>query len=368
MEAVAKVYSKNEHSIEYDKIDKDAVNVIEKLRQYGYESFLVGGALRDLILGNIPKDFDVVTSASPRQVHKLFYNSRIIGRRFKIVHITYGNKIIEVSTFRSVNDHADSYENQFGTIEEDATRRDFSINSLYYNPVDETLLDFNNALDDFKNQRIRSLIPLNYTFVEDPVRMIRAVKYHVTTEFKLGFSLTRAIKYYAPNLSYVSTSRLTEELHKILISGHAEGIISELIRFKLFPYILPCVSMYKDNQNFITSLHELDIKVSRLKNTDESETDFSFIYYFLTKPFIVVDGSAMTPHERFKDIFRQMKVLISPNTPPNAELEKSCIIYMKENDLRIPSEKKNNSKSVSKNSNAKKAYYRRKTSTKSSKG
>ena len=121
LDAVARVYSREENGIDSALVDRNAVNVIKKLNSAGYESYLVGGAVRDMILGRQPKDFDVATSASPRQVHKLFYNSRIIGRRFRLVHITFGKDIIEVSTFRSTKEHEVSNDNEYGTIEEDCT-------------------------------------------------------------------------------------------------------------------------------------------------------------------------------------------------------------------------------------------------------
>lgn len=333
--AVAKVYSKQEHHIDSKKIDKDALQVIDKLNRGGFETYLVGGAIRDLMLNKNPKDFDVVTSASPRQIHRLFFNSRIIGRRFKIVHVTFGEKIIEVSTFRSINDHADSYENEFGTIEEDAKRRDFSINSLYYDPKNETILDFNNAIEDFNLKRISSIIPLNYTFIEDPVRMIRAIKYHVTTGFKLQRGIVRAIKRNGPNLGYVSTSRMTEEVNKILYSGSSELIFKELIKYRLFSYLLPCMSVYAKSPQFFDSMHKLDECVNKYKNSNKKQNfDRSILYYYLAVPFVIVNRELKKPVEIYKDVFRQVKVMICPNTPPNFELERACEQILKTNGIK----------------------------------
>ncbi len=335
-EEVAKVYSAEEHNIDLSRIDKDAIKLIKRLSDNGFEAYIVGGAVRDILIGLYPKDFDVVTSASPRQVHRIFHNSRIIGRRFKIVHVVFPNKIIEVSTFRSIREHEDKSDNLFGTIEEDATRRDFSINSLYYDPLDQTLLDFNNALKDFKQKRITSLIPLNKTFIEDPVRMIRAIKFSATTSFRLRKSLKHAIRKYSTQLLKVSTSRLTEELNKIIASGHSSHIIRELNRFNILVYILPCISVYAGSKVLYSSLENLDKKVNDAKSKGESISR-SDMYLSLVAPFILINSDMnFTPYEQFKDIFRQIKVLLSPNTPSNFEIEEACYKFMKDNRLKLP--------------------------------
>ena len=181
----AKIYTKDEHNINVSLLDRDALRAVKKLQSTGADAYIVGGAVRDLLLQKKPKDFDITTSASPRQIHKLFWNSRIIGKRFKLVHLEYGTKILEVSTFRSDEENFGINNNVFGTVEQDAKRRDFTINSLYYDPSTEQILDFNNAMEDFKKKRISSIIDLKTSFTEDPVRMLRAIKYSVTTDFKL---------------------------------------------------------------------------------------------------------------------------------------------------------------------------------------
>lgn len=345
-EEVAKVYSADEHKIDFKRIDKDAVKIIEKLTDNGFEAYIVGGAVRDLLLGLYPKDFDVVTSASPRQVHRHFHNSRIIGRRFKLVHVVFGNKIIEVSTFRSTKDHEERSDNLYGTIEEDCTRRDFSINSLYYNPLDQTLIDFNDALKDFKKKRITSLIPLNRTFIEDPVRIIRAIKFSVTTTFKLRPSVKHAIRKYSSQLLKVSTSRMTEEMNKIISSGHSSEIIKELHKYNVLVYILPCISVFADNKSLYNSLKSLDSIIENAKSSGK-EIPRSDMYLSLVSPFILINcETGFTPYEQFKDIFRQIKVLLSPNTPPNHEIEESCLKYMKSKGLRLPKPANRKNKTV----------------------
>ncbi|MCK9548758.1 MAG: poly(A) polymerase, partial [Sphaerochaeta sp.] len=176
---IANIYTQSEHKIQTHHIDRDALWAIRKLQNSGAETYLVGGAVRDLLLGIIPKDFDIATSASPRQIQRLFYNARIIGKRFKLVHLIFRDKVLEISTFRSGEEVEEGNNNVFGSIDQDAKRRDFSINSCYYDPSNGQLLDFNGAMEDFKKRRISSVIPLDETFVEDPVRMIRAIKYAV---------------------------------------------------------------------------------------------------------------------------------------------------------------------------------------------
>lgn len=336
LDAVARVYSREENRIDSSLISRNAVNVIKKLNSAGYESYLVGGAVRDMILGRQPKDFDVATSASPRQVHKLFYNSRIIGRRFRLVHITFGNEIIEVSTFRSTKEHESSNDNEYGTIEEDCTRRDFSINSLYYDPIKENLIDFNNALDDFRERKIVSLIPLKRTFEEDPVRMVRAVKYSVTTGFRIPFRLSVAIRHNAPRLEGVSTSRMTEEVNKILACGDSCQIFRRLNSYKLLVYILPAISVYASFPQMFDSLSVLDRKVNQAKEDPSVTVTKAEMYLSLVRPFISVDRSMGTPMEVFNDILRQIKILLSPITPPNYEIESAAAMFMTESGLRVP--------------------------------
>ena len=337
LEAVAKVYSQQEHGIDPSLVDGDAIRVIERLEDRGYESYLVGGAVRDLMLGRRPKDFDVVTAASPRAVHRIFKNSMIVGRRFKIVHVVFGKKIIEVSTFRSLDEHEANNDNTFGTIEEDCQRRDYSINSLYYDPINETIIDFNNSMEDIKNKRLVSLIPLNRSFIEDPVRMIRGVKYSVTTGFKMSLRLKLAIRHYAPELQYVSTSRMTEEVNKILGSGNSSEIFYELYRFGLLSYMLPALSVFGRYQQFYDSLNTLDDKINEI-TTDAKRRTFpkAMMYLALVHPFIADNAEITDPKELFKDTLRQIRVLLSPITPPKFELESTAVMHLRLNGKYLP--------------------------------
>ena len=336
LDAVARVYSSEENNIDRSMVDRSAITVIKRLTDAGYESYLVGGAVRDMILGRRPKDFDIATAASPRQVHKLFYNSRIIGRRFRLVHITFGNQIIEVSTFRSIREHEGPTDNEFGTIEEDSSRRDFTINSLYYDPIKGNLIDFNNALNDFKDKKIVSLMPLNRTFVEDPVRMVRAVKYSVTTGFKIPFQLSMAIRHYAPLIAEVSTSRMTEEVNKILASGCSSQIFERLHQYKLLVYMLPAISVYAAFPQMFESLRVLDSQIEKSKEGNAKQVTKAQMYLALVKCFITTNEDLVTGMEIFSDTLRQIKVLLSPITPPNYEIESAAALYMQSEGLKVP--------------------------------
>ncbi len=333
--AVANIYTQSEHKIKTHHIDRDALWVIKKLQNSGAEAYLVGGAVRDLLLGHIPHDFDIATSASPRQVQRLFYNARIIGKRFKLVHIIFKEKILEVSTFRSGEEVEEGNNNVFGSIEQDAKRRDFSINSFYYDPSNGQLLDFNAGMEDFKKKRISSVIPLDETFIEDPVRMIRAIKYAVITGFSLRFNVRMAIKKYSGELGRISTSRLTEEVNKILASGHSRAIIAELKRYKLLQFMLPAFSIYSDYEQVQASLAGLDERVNKAIKGG-NELPLSDLLLGLVEPLIIFTGDTMSPEERFKETFRQIKVLISPITPPNYYVERASEQLLKDRGFKTP--------------------------------
>ena len=333
---VATIYTQTEHKIQTQMIDRDAFWVIKKLQSSGAEAYLVGGAVRDLMLGNIPKDFDIATSASPRQVQRLFYNARIIGRRFKLVHLIFKDKVLEVSTFRSGEEAEDGSNNVFGSIDQDAKRRDFSINSFYYDPSNGQLLDFNNAMEDLKKKRISSVIPLDESFTEDPVRMIRAVKYAVLTGFTLRFQVRAALRKYAPELSRISSSRLTEELTKILASGHSQEIFEELKRYKVLPFMMPAYTIYCSYPQVKESLTTLDRTIQNQKSNGEETIEFADQLKALVDPLVVFSDSSMTPSERFKETFRQIKVLISPMTPSNYDVELTALRILTERGFRAP--------------------------------
>lgn len=253
------IYTQDEHKIDNKLIDKDAYYVLDTLNANGYEAYVVGGAVRDLLIGCKPKDFDIVTEATPRTVRKLFRNSRIIGRRFRLVHVVFPDQIIEVSTFRS-EDATDSENNIFGTLTEDAQRRDFTINSLYYNPSNSRLLDFHGGFNDLNNRILRAVIPIDVSFTGDPIRMIRAVKYAVKCSLEIDSEIKGAFYKYSKELTKVSESRMVEEVNKILLSGHSLEILKRLDKYDLLIFIMPRISeeIMRKNAHLNNDLKELD--------------------------------------------------------------------------------------------------------------
>lgn len=339
---VAKVYTAKEHNIHNSQIDRDCLWAIRRLWNAGHKAYIVGGAVRDMLLGRRPKDFDIATSASPRQVQNLFWNSRAIGKRFRIVHLYFANgKIIEVTTFRSDEENFEEGNNNiFGTIEQDSRRRDFSINALYYNPLDGHLIDFNDSMDDIRKRVIRSLIPLSYSFKEDPVRMIRAIKYSCTTGFRLKWDVRWAMRRDRSCIQKVSVSRLTDEVIKIFNSGCACQILERLHAAGLLAFVMPSYDVYMKFDKVKDALGKLDEEVRQAKTSGEGYP-LSSILYTISKPVLVVEEGGQDAGEIARELFREMKVMIAPMTPPNYELERAVEMVMQDLGIRgVPSRRR----------------------------
>ena len=245
----AVVYTQEEHGIDVSDVDAEATGIVKKLREAGFETYIVGGAVRDLLLKKKPKDFDIVSDANPAKIKKIFRNSRIIGKRFKLVHVYFGPRIYEVSTFRSLKDGLTS--NTFGSIREDVLRRDFTINALFYDPLQEVVVDYVGGMKDIKGKRVKPIIPLATIFKDDPVRMIRAVKYGITTGFTLPMPLKWKIRSQSALLASVSPSRLTEEMFKILHASQVARIVDALDNLGLYRYLQPnAAKLMKDRSQF----------------------------------------------------------------------------------------------------------------------
>ena len=238
----------NEHSLRTQLTDANALNVIKVLNANGFQAYLVGGCVRDALCGVKPKDFDVATDAPLEAVSKLFRRSRIVGRRFPIVHVRFGRDLIEVSTFRqSISDkvvHDDRgmilRDNAFGTLHEDAFRRDFTINALYYDPSNDEIIDFVDGIKDIKQKRLRFIGNTRTRLAEDPVRMLRAMRFSAKLGFAIDPEILRYAKESANSLEAVSPARLFDEFIKLFLNGYAEVVWRQLRETPLANALFPC--------------------------------------------------------------------------------------------------------------------------------
>ncbi|OGT73533.1 MAG: poly(A) polymerase [Gammaproteobacteria bacterium RIFCSPLOWO2_12_47_11] len=257
-----KIIPRSEHNISRSDISENALKVLYRLKTAGYKAYLVGGGVRDLLLNLKPKDFDVVTDARPEQIRELFRNCRLIGRRFRLAHIRYGNEIIEVSTFRAAHHVANGEghiedgriirDNVYGDIDDDAWRRDFTVNALFYNIEDFSIIDYVGGLNDIKTRQLRLIGNAEERYREDPVRMLRAVRFAA----KLGFTLhplTEQPLFELDNLLQdIPSARLFEEFMKLFMTGMALEIYHQLCRYGLFEHLFPetAHALAQDNEGY----------------------------------------------------------------------------------------------------------------------
>lgn len=254
------IVPRDQHNISRKYISDGALKVLARLRASGFQAYLVGGSVRDLLLGKRPKDFDVATDATPEQVRGIFRNSRIIGRRFQIVHVRFGSEIIEVTTFRGSHGRPDDddedsnldanasrrsdsgmllRDNVFGTVEQDAERRDFTVNALYYTTEDFSVRDFCGGIPDLQQRLIRIIGDAETRYREDPVRMLRAVRFAAKLGFDIEPGTAEPIGRLAPMLGNVAPARLFDEILKLLMAGHGEATFQLLREFGLFEPLFP---------------------------------------------------------------------------------------------------------------------------------
>ncbi|MFT4465572.1 MAG: polynucleotide adenylyltransferase PcnB [Sodalis sp. (in: enterobacteria)] len=277
------IIPRDQHSISRKEISENALKVLYRLNKAGYEAYLVGGGVRDLLLGKKPKDFDITTSATPEQMRKLFRNCRLVGRRFRLAHVMFGPEIIEVATFRGHHQELEPEEgatgaaltghngmllrdNIFGSIEEDAQRRDFSVNSLYYSVADFTLRDYTGGLKDLREGTIRLIGDPETRYREDPVRMLRAVRFAAKLDMTISRETAEQIPRLAALLHDIPPARLFEEALKLLQAGYGEATYRLLCEYQLFQPLFPLIS-----RNFTehgdSYMEQMVIRV--LANTDQ---------------------------------------------------------------------------------------------------
>ena len=282
VELSATIIPRAQHPISRDDVSENALKVLYRLHNAGYQAYLVGGCVRDILLGKHPKDFDVTTNATPEQIKGLFRNCRLIGRRFRLAHIVYGREIIEVATFRGhhqdceeeneqesnlskQSDHGQLLrDNVFGTIEEDAQRRDFTINAMYYNIADFSISDFAGGMAAIKAKEIALIGDPAVRYREDPVRMLRAVRFAVKLNMRISDKSAKPILELAPLLANIPAARLFEEILKLLLSGQGLDTFRMLCKYHLFEPLFPQLAPLLNDQNS----REVRLVEQVLMNTD----------------------------------------------------------------------------------------------------
>ena len=349
------VIPRSEHSISRKMIDEEALKVLYRLHRHGFLSYLVGGSVRDLLLGKIPKDFDVVTNAHPHEINALFKNSRIVGRRFRLVHVFFkGRKIIEVSTFRSRSEfeevqtkgggiiiQADS----FGTPAEDALRRDITINGLFYNIADFSIIDYVGGMADLGQQVIRTIGDPDERFQQDPVRMIRVIRHAARTGFSIDDQTYQAILQHRDEIKKCSPSRLRDEFLRELKEGAAKPSFQMMLNtgllFSLFPDFERALGdrslSAKKNQKFFLSLFDL---VDQLIKKGRQVSESILLALFLT-PFL----RAITPQHPFlgkrekylymtQTIHWAVHQIFTPFSFPRGSKEMACQILIAQSNIK----------------------------------
>jgi poly(A) polymerase len=297
------IISRAEHTISRRDVDPDALKVLYRLHEHEYIAYLVGGSVRDLLLGRRPKDFDIGTSAHPHQIKKLFRNCWIIGRRFRLAHVKFGTKTIEVATFRRqvdavavtpemeaaaddgtvaahdsqtrpprrADEHLIHRDNTYGTPEEDAFRRDFTVNALFYDIGTFSIIDYVGGLDDLDARIIRCIGDPEVRFLEDPVRMLRAVVLAARLQFSIDQPVLDAIGTYRHEIARSAPARLLEEYYKILRSGHAQEALKQLRTTGLLKAITP--ELANGSEALWHSIAALDAYRARFEGAPDTLTN-----------------------------------------------------------------------------------------------
>jgi poly(A) polymerase len=261
-----RILTRPEHGVSRKNINPDALKVLYRLKNSGHLVYLVGGGVRDLLLGRRPKDFDIGTDAHPHEVKKLFRNCYVIGKRFRLCHVRFGQHVVEVSTFRRKSEAAEGdtlirHDNTFGTPEEDAFRRDFTVNALFYDIASFSVIDYVDGLKDLRDHVIRTIGDPDVRFREDPVRMLRAVALGTRLGFRIEDATLEAIHALRGEIVKSSPARILEEIYKILRQGAATATMMRLHETGLLAYLMPEADamLRGDATELLASLARLDI-------------------------------------------------------------------------------------------------------------
>lgn len=301
----AKIIPRSEHGISRANVSENALKVLYRLKKSGFQAFLVGGGVRDLLLGGHPKDFDIATDAHPEEIKRCFRNSRLIGRRFRLAHIRFGREIIEVATFRAASNGADAdadvdvdrehsesgrilRDNVYGTIEEDIWRRDFTINALYYNIADYSVWDFTTGLEDIRSRTLRLIGDPHTRYREDPVRMLRAVRFAAKLDFAIAAESAEPILELGSHLNDVPAARLFDEVLKLFQTGHGLRSFELLRQYGLFKYLFAATDAVLEGAEGAQAkrLIELGLANTDRRIAEDKPVTPMFLYAVLLWPVI----------------------------------------------------------------------------------
>ncbi|MEY3201410.1 MAG: hypothetical protein RIR70_960 [Pseudomonadota bacterium] len=296
------------HGLKSEQISLAARRVCSTLQEAGFQAFVVGGAVRDLLIGIEPKDFDVATNATPEEVKPLFRRAFIIGRRFRIVHVMIGGETIEVSTFRAPNDDANAQtdahgrilrDNVFGTQVDDAARRDFTVNALYYNPADQTIIDYHHGVADLKQKTLRMIGEPARRYREDPVRMLRAVRLAAKLGLVIDPAARHPIREMSDLLTNVPAARLFDEMLKLLTSGHAVSCLTQLRAEGLHHGLLPLLDVILEQpqgERFVwLALENTDSRVRQGKSISPGFLFAALLWHEVHKTWEAIKATGESP-------------------------------------------------------------------------
>lgn len=307
-ELALNVITRQEHNISRQLISENALKVLYRLHGAGFDGYLVGGGVRDLLLNHTPKDFDIATNATPEQIRQLFRNCRLIGRRFRLAHIMFGRDVIEVATFRGhhqeINQHIAAQseagmllrDNVYGTIDEDAERRDFTVNAMYYNIADYSIHDYAGGIEDLDDKLIRLIGDPQTRYREDPVRMLRAIRFAVKLDFDIEEDTAAPIETLAPLLKEIPSARLYEESLKMLQSGHGLETYHLMREYNLFQPLFPQVAEYfsEDYSSQTEQMLDLVLDSTDLRIEDGKRINPAFMFAaFLWYPMVTIAEQLM---------------------------------------------------------------------------
>jgi len=320
-----KIIKRSAHNLSRKQISKNALKVLYRLKKQGYSAYLVGGGVRDLLLGLEPKDFDIVTDAKPEEVKKSFRNAILIGKRFRLVHVRFKGEVIEVATFRQGDTKAPAKQqeshhglilrdNVYGTIDEDVWRRDFSINALYYNIKDFTIIDYAGGIDDLNHGILRIIGDAQERLREDPVRMLRAVRLAYKLGFRIDEHTLAPFPELAPLLTHISPARLLDESLKLFLSGFSVDIFAALRQHQLFVEIYPLTeaTLLDKKRNHVVDVfllqlfYHTDKRIAQGKSVNPAYLFAGLLWYPLLKKYYQFKSSGLREMPAFDAAMKEI--------------------------------------------------------------